>query len=294
MVNSERYRVNAVVAATLREAAALLVLQNADPFRVAAYRRAATTIAELDRDIASIAAQGPEAVEALPRIGRNIAAGIVELVSTGRWSFLDRLHGELQPETAFQSIPGIGPKMARQIHEHLHVDTLEALETAAHDGRLAAVPGIGERRSAIIRNSLASILARRRPEPPTDVLYERPSVDLLLNIDREYRDKAKAGELKLIAPKRFNPNGKAWLPILHAERGTWHFTVLFSNTARAHELAKTDDWVVIFYSADHLHEDQCTVVTETSGSLKGRRVVRGREAECAEYWERRLQGQHLD
>ena len=55
--------------------------------------------------------------------------------------------------------------------------------------------------------------------------------------------------------------------------------MLFSNTARAHELGRTRDWVVIyFYDGDH-HEGQCTVVTETHGPLAGKRVVRGREAE---------------
>jgi putative hydrolase len=107
-----------------------------------------------------------------------------------------------------------------------------------------------------------------------------PAVDLLLDIDAEYRDKAAAGELPKIAPRRFNPEGKAWLPILHAEKGGWHFTALFSNTARAHELGRTGDWVVIYFYDDEHREAQCTVVTETHGPMEGQRVVRGREAEC--------------
>jgi hypothetical protein len=55
---------------------------------------------------------------------------------------------------------------------------------------------------------------------------------------------------------------------------------LFSNTARAHDLAKTADWVVLYFHSDHGPEGQRTVVTETSGPLQGHRVVRGREAEC--------------
>jgi hypothetical protein len=77
---------------------------------------------------------------------------------------------------------------------------------------------------------------------------------------------------------------EAWLPILHAQHGTWHFTALYSNTGRAHELGRTRDWVVIYYyDGDHV-EGQCTVVTETQGVLKGRRVVRGREVECTEHY----------
>jgi hypothetical protein len=269
---------NALVAEALREAATLLAQQKAEPFRVSAYRNAAKTVEELPQDIARIAVQGPDALDALPHIGKSLASAIIELTSTGRWAQLERMRGATEPELLFQNVPGIGPFFAKLIHEHLHVETLEALEAAAHDGRLDGVPGIGERRSKIIRQALASILGRRsiaidrEAAPP-------PPVEVILDVDREYRDKANSGELKLIAPKRFNPEGKAWLPILHTERGTLHFTALFSNTARAHELGKTADWVVIFYSSDHYAEGQFTIVTETSGPLKGRRVVRGRETE---------------
>src|SRR5215475_13224500 len=74
-----------------------------------------------------------------------------------------------------------------------------------------------------------------------------PSVELILEVDAEYRRRAQAEELKKIAPRRFNPEGKAWLPLLHTEHGGWTFTALFSNTAVAHELGMTGNWVVIFY-----------------------------------------------
>ncbi|MDQ2696666.1 MAG: hypothetical protein M3Z21_15085, partial [Pseudomonadota bacterium] len=86
--------------------------------------------------------------------------------------------------------------------------------------------------------------------------------------------------LPTIAPRRFNPDGKAWLPVLHTQRGPWSFTALYSNTPRAHELGRTHDWVVVYYYDGHRQESQHTVVTETRGPLAGRRVVRGRETEC--------------
>jgi len=273
---------NKFVAEALRDAAALFAQQDANQFRVSAYRKAAKTIEELPEDVADVAARGVNTLDALPHIGKSIAGAIVQLTTTGRWAQLERMLGRLDPEIAFQNIPGIGPTFARLIHEHLHVDTLEALEAAAHDGRLAGVPGIGERRGKIIRQSLASILARKGPLSSSVHKVPPPPIEMILDVDGEYRKRAIAGNLKRIAPKRFNPNSEAWLPILHTERGPWHFTVLFSNTARAHELGKTADWVIIFYSSDHQVEDQCTVVTETNGPLKGRRVVRGRERECLE------------
>src|SRR5690349_43751 len=111
-----------------------------------------------------------------------------------------------------------------------------------------------------------------------------PSVEVLLAIDREYWEKAKAGTLRLIAPHRMNPEGKAWLPVLHTRYGPWHFTALFSNTERAHDMHRTYDWVVIYFAEDDGEEGQMTVVTERRGSLTGLRVVRGREPECARFY----------
>jgi hypothetical protein len=111
-------------------------------------------------------------------------------------------------------------------------------------------------------------------------------VAFVLSVDREYQDKAAAGALRTIAPKRFNPTGEAWLPVLHTKREDWDFTALFSNTQKAHELDKTRDWVVVYFHRASEPEGQCTVVTEGHGALAGRRVVRGREGETATYYSR--------
>ena len=125
----------------------------------------------------------------------------------------------------------------------------------------------------------------RRFAPDAPVGGSDIGVDLLLDVDREYRTRAVGGDLPTIAPRRLNPQGIAWLPVLHTRRGPWHVTALFSNTARAHELHRDHDWVVIYaYDGDH-RERQHTVVTERRGPLNGRRVVRGLEAACRRYYE---------
>lgn len=276
---NSRLEANAAIAGNLRELADILEQQDADGFRIMAYRRAADTLASLNVPVGKLIERGGmQGLTELPGIGRSIAAAIMEMLRTGRWSQLDRLRGSAEPVRLFQTIPGIGPELAERIHDELHVDTLEALELAAYDGRLEDVPGLGPGRAAIVRSTLAERLGRRRlrrmPSSPT------PPLDLLLDVDAEYRDKTVRGTLRKIAPKRFNPTGEAWLPVLHTRRGDWHFTALFSNTRLAHELGKTRDWVVIYFNADSEPEGQCTVVTETRGDLAGHRVVRGHEAEC--------------
>lgn len=270
---------NQRAASRLLECAELLQQQKANPFRVNAYRRAAETLQALGTDVRRILEEkGVEGLVELPGIGRGLASAISEIARTGRLAQLDRLRGATDPELLFQTVPGVGPSLARAIHDTLHIETLEALELAAHDGRLESVDGIGPRRAQAIEAGLSALLgrvptSRRAPE-------KEPSIETLLAVDEEYRTGAEAGRFPTIAPKRFNPEGRAWLPIMHADRDGWHFTALYSNTARAHDLGRTGDWVVLyFYDGDH-REGQCTVVTETRGPLQGRRVVRGREAEC--------------
>lgn len=307
---------NADLADALERVADLLEAQDGEHFRVRAYRNAAATLRGLSRPAVEILEAGGSAgLVALPGIGKSIAALIEEYAHSLRLGLLDRLEGQVSPEDLFTTVPGIGEALAERIHRALHVETLEELEVAAHDGRLAGVHGLGPRRVRGIQDSLASILAkgsRRRARrmrwleagqgeprvagtgaapgaspPPLGVddrataEDSRPSVALLLDVDAEYRRRAEAGELRTIAPRRFNPSGESWLPVLHTERNGWSFNALYSNTARAHELGRTRDWVVLYWERDG-HEDQCTVVTEHSGPRAGRRVVRGREAECVE------------
>lgn len=266
------------IADRLREAADLLDEQGANRFRVAAYRRAAQTVEARGGDVVPLyEARAVEGLCTLPGIGESLGTAIAEMLRTGRWSQLERLRGESDPEALFRSIPGVGPKLARRLVDELHVESLEALETAAHDGRAEAVPGVGKRRAALLRAALASMLARprqRRQPPPRE-----PGVGELLAVDREYREKAARGALPTIAPRRFNPANESWLPILHTLRGAWHYTAMYSNTARAHELGRTRDWVVIYFHTEDQGEGQRTVVTETRGPREGKRVVRGRETE---------------
>jgi putative hydrolase len=273
---------NAWIAERLRQAANLLAAQGANPFRVSAYRRAGDAIEALEADVRDMAEAGGHAsLEAIPGVGRSIAGAVAEMLATGQWGFLERLKGAADPEALFCFVPGIGPSLAQKIQATLHLDSLEALEVAAHDGRLRQVPGFGARRAAMVHNALVQLLARARP-PPVH-LADEPEVGLLLDVDREYREKAASDALRKIAPKRFNPSGEAWLPIMHTVRGPWHFTALYSNTALAHQLGRTGDWVVIYFHRDAKPEGRRTIVTETQGSARGRRVVRGREAEC-EQW----------
>lgn len=282
---------NREIAETLDHVANLLETEDANAFRVRSYRGAAQTVRDLEEPIVEMLEhEGEKALKGLPGIGEKLAGAIRELATTGRFGLAEQLESEVWPGKLFTKVPGIGEFLARRIHEELGISTLEELEVAAYDGRLEEVEGIGPERAEGVRIALSGMLSQssRRKlrqaigrEAPSQ--EERPSVNLLLDIDEEYRRKAARDQLKKIAPKRFNPQGRQWLPIMKVKRAGWDFTVLFSNTELAHRIGKTENWVVIYFERGG-EQRQCTVVTAERGKLEGRRVVRGRERECRDYY----------
>ena len=268
---------NAAIAARLDETGNLLAAQGADPFRVRAYHRAAGSVrAEKTPVTERLARGGLEALKELPGIGESMARAIRDIAAHGRLAMLERLRGDTDTVKILASVPGIGRVLADRLHHDFGIESLEDLEAAASDGRLERFLHFGPKRLAGIRDSLAHRLARiRRPAAAA----APPPIGEILDVDREYRTRAAAGELVTIAPRRFNPTHARWLPILHTARGARHYTALFSNSERAHALHRTDDWVVIYWDEDGHGDGQCTVITAERGALQGRRIVRGREKE---------------
>jgi len=276
---------NESVARRLDELAELLNSRDANPFRVRAYHAAAGTLRALDRPVGEvIACEGVDGLTQLPGIGQSLARSIETLTRTGELPLLRRLRGSGK-EPLLTTVAGIWEKTAARIHQQLRIESLEDLECAAYDGRLACLRGMGPKRIRAVRESLAGRFGRR-PFPPRPIAppaADAPAVADLLSIDEEFRRKAHARRLLQVAPRRFNPAGNAWLPILHTHRGDSKYTALFSNTIRAHEFGGIGDWVVIYCQRRH-GGGQWTVVTSRLGRLKGRRLVRGREAECETHY----------
>ncbi len=286
---------NQAVASVLDEVAQLLEAQGANPFRTGAYRKAAETVRALNEPVWQVLErEGIEGLRRLPGIGQSLGHTISHLIQNERLPLLERLRGESVPERMFATVADIGPKLAHRIHEELGIETLGELAAVARDGRLARVPGIGPKRLRAVRESLAGrFRVHDRDLPVGDALtadshptaeeLEHVPIDELLDIDQQYRQMARRGQLPRIAPRRFNPTHEAWLPVLHTERMGRHYTALFSNTAHAHELDATHDWVVI-YRDDQDHSGCWTAITAQFGPLRGRRIIRGRERDCAEYY----------
>jgi Holliday junction resolvasome RuvABC DNA-binding subunit len=251
---------------------------------VAAYRRAATTIAEDPRTIATIFAQEGEAgLRRIPTIGKSLARVMSRFLRQGRSKKLERLRECGTGKALLCTLPGVGLTLAQRLEDALPASSLEEVFAAARNGRLRRVPGFGIKRLRSIRESLAARLQSGDSLLPAS-FDDEPAVDHLLSIDEEYREKASAGQLPMATPRLFNPTGRAWLPILHTTRGNRRFTAHFVNTARSHQTGTFHDWVVITCDTKQKY-GQWTVITSTRGSLKNKRIVMHREPECRRYYQ---------
>jgi putative hydrolase len=253
---------NRQIADHLREAAAVACRPGQDRYRVAAYRASADTIESLD-----------EALRAV-RCGRRGCAGACRqsapasrrrspTAASGRWRLLDRLRGDAERVSAFEAVPGIGHGLALRIHDQLQIDTLEEAERAARSGWLEAIAGVGPRRAAGIRAALDDVLSRRRRwqgHARDAGLGTEPPVELLLYIDRLYRNKAAAGMLPTLVPRRLNADVSVSPPVMHMTKGGWHFTALAACPARAQEPSATADWVALYFYDATQREQLRTVV----------------------------------
>jgi len=155
---------NARIAADLDEIADLLELQDANPFRVRAYRAAARTVRDAERPIRALVEAGEDLRE-LPGIGKDIAAQIVRKVGGESMEPLLELRGEV-PAGLLEvvRVPGVGPKKARALWKELGVEGLDALEAAARQGRIEELKGFGAKSQDKILNGIASVrrFAERR------------------------------------------------------------------------------------------------------------------------------------
>ena len=134
---------NADIAARLDELADLLEIESANPFRIRAYRNAARTVRDLSSEITAMLAKG-ESLAELPAVGKDLAAKIQEIAETGTTVMLEE-HRKALPATItqFLTIPGLGPKRVKALHDTLGIKTLDELADAARQGRIRGLHGFG-------------------------------------------------------------------------------------------------------------------------------------------------------
>lgn len=171
---------NDEIARIFEEMADLLEIEDANPFRVRAYRNAARMIQGLGQELQDMVARGEDLTQ-LPTIGKDLTAKIEEILKTGHAKALDKLHKEVPASLeALLKIPGLGPKRVRQLYQDLHIKTLQQLQSAARRGRLRNLPGFGIKTEQHILESIAAHgSTAKRFLYRTAQLYARPLVAYL-------------------------------------------------------------------------------------------------------------------
>jgi DNA polymerase (family 10) len=134
---------NAEIAAAFDEIADLLDIQEANRFRIRSYRSAARTVRDASQRLADLVAKD-DGLEDLPNIGESMAEKIRELVESGTCKRLEELRKKSPAQlTELLSIPGLGPKKVKGLHEELGVKALDELKKAAQDKRVRELEGMG-------------------------------------------------------------------------------------------------------------------------------------------------------
>jgi len=147
---------NEDIAVIFEEMADLLEVEEANPFRVRAYRNAARTVRGLGRELSAMLEAGQDLTE-LPGIGKDLAAKIAEIIATGHAQALDKLHKEVPAGLeALLRIPGLGPKRVKTLYQDLHIKSLKQLESAARRGRIRELPGFGAKTEQRILEAVAA------------------------------------------------------------------------------------------------------------------------------------------
>ena len=171
---------NADIAQVFDEIADLLEIQEANPFRVRAYRNAARTVENLSLDLAG-AAGGGKPLPKLPGIGADLAGKIGEIAATGTCALLERLRKEMPAGvTELLRVPGLGPKRVKVLYRDLDVKTLPQLLKAAEQGRIRELRGFGEARETQIADAVKRRLSKaQRFKLAVAAQYAQPFADYL-------------------------------------------------------------------------------------------------------------------
>ena len=153
---------NAEIADTFERLADLLELQEANPFRVRAYRNAARVIDNYPRPLTDLVEQGAD-LDELPAIGEGIAEKITTLVNTGKLPALDEAARKTPLVlTDLMRIPGLGPKRVKELYDTLHIKSTEDIARAARRGKLAELPGFGDKLAAKIADAVAHLAGEQK------------------------------------------------------------------------------------------------------------------------------------
>ncbi len=199
---------NGDLARVFHEIGDILEVKGELPFKTVAYHRAADAMGRSPVDlVAAYRAGNPPKI---PGVGQAISDKTLELVTTGRMAYLERLRADVPASLVeLLQIPGLGPKTVKQLHDELGILTMADLEAAARDGRVRSLRGLSERTEAMILEGIERIernprrLLLNQAEAQIDALLpalaSTPGVVSIVPAGSFRRKKETIGDLDLLA-----------------------------------------------------------------------------------------------
>jgi DNA polymerase (family 10) len=200
---------NIVIARLLEETAALLEIDAADPFRIRSYRRAAEAVEQQTTQLATLVASDPKQLLAIPGIGKGMAANISLLVETGDMPIRTELLTKYKPTMLeLLRLPGMGPKTVALVWSALGVCDIDALEAAAREGKLAALPRMGDKFTAKLLKGIEDYrrnsgrfridAAREQADHISALIRAFPGIDEITPAGSLRRGRETVGDLDLL------------------------------------------------------------------------------------------------
>lgn len=199
------------VAAVMTEIGTLLELKGENPFKTRAYHNAARTLEGLTEPLVKLVAE--KRLGELKGIGDALQEKITTLVTTGRLPYHEELKASLPPGLlGLLDLQGVGPKKVKKMYDELGVDSLESLEAACKDGRVAQLDGFGEKSQAKILEAIAfkrQFASRHHlvdalvlAEPILEALRDHPDVSRCSTAGSLRRSKEVIGDIDFVVSSR--------------------------------------------------------------------------------------------
>ena len=199
---------NAEIAGLFERLADLLEVEDANPFRVRAYRNAARTVSGHPQSMADLLAEGQD-LSRLPGIGKDLAEKIRTIVETGELPLLQEVQARTPAALSdLMKIEGLGPKRVKALYRELHISCPEDLQRAARSGKIRALEGFGSKTEAMILHRLEQYGSTERrirladaeaiAKPLLAHLQQTPGIKDLIVAGSFRRRKETVGDLDIL------------------------------------------------------------------------------------------------
>jgi DNA polymerase (family 10) len=253
---------NASISELFSEMADIMEILGDDPFRINSYRKVARVIGDMPTDVEEMLTTGRLA-EA-PGVGKSSLAKIEEFIKTGKITAHQELLKKI-PQTLLEllKIPGMGPKGVKAVYEKLKIKNIVGLKTAIEKGRLATLPGFGEKKASVIARGI-EFLAKSTGRIRLDQAFEAANM-----VIESVRELSGVGKIQFAGSLRRYTETIGDVDVLIAAKGGKKIIDAFVGTKFVQEVlsaGRTKGSAIIATSSCPVHVDVRVLPDESFGA----------------------------